>query len=50
MNIWDVIIIIAIGLALFFAIRQLRKKGRPCCGSCGACGDNVCKCKDTRTK
>ena len=46
MNIWDILLLAAIGTALFFAIRAVaRGKSCGCCG-CDACADRAhCKRK-----
>ncbi len=45
MNIWDVLILALIGLALFGAVRLYRgrRKGR-CGGCCAACSTAECHC------
>ena len=37
MNIWDVLILAAIGIALFFALRTAVRNRKNCCG-CEKCG------------
>ena len=32
------VLVLIVGAAVFFAIRQ-RKKGKRCCGDCAGCGD-----------
>ncbi|MBR2742527.1 MAG: FeoB-associated Cys-rich membrane protein [Clostridia bacterium] len=48
-NVWDIIIIAALALALFFAVRAiLRKKGGTCTGGCACCAKRCQKDKDGR--
>ena len=40
MNIWDILILLAVAAAVIFAvirIRRRKKAGRGCCGSCSLC-------------
>ena len=49
MNIWDILILAVIGLALFGAVRLYRgrRKGR-CGGCCAECGTAACRCAEQR--
>lgn len=41
MNMADIILVILIGIAVFFALRtslRRRKNGSTCCGDCSRCG------------
>ena len=37
MNIWDILILAAIGIALFFALRTAVRNRKNCCGNCRGC-------------
>ena len=40
MNLPDILLLLLIALAVFFALRSVwkqKKNGRPCCGDCSAC-------------
>ena len=37
MNIWDILILAAIGIALFFALRAAVGNRKNCCGGCRGC-------------
>ena len=37
MNIWDILILAAIGAALFFALRTAVRNRKNCCGNCRGC-------------
>ena len=47
MNIWDILILALIGLALCGAVRLYRgrRKGK-CGGCCEACGTESCRCAE----
>ena len=49
MNIWDVVVLCLVGLALLGAVRLYRgrKKGK-CGGCCAACGTADCHCAEKR--
>ena len=37
MNIWDILILAAIGIVLFFALRTAVRNRKNCCGNCRSC-------------
>lgn len=37
MNAWDILIVLAVALLVFFALRSYRKHGRSCCNTCDKC-------------
>ena len=37
MNIWDILILAAIGIVLFFALRTAVWNRKNCCGNCRGC-------------
>ena len=37
MNIWDILILAAIGIVLFFALRTAVRNRKNCCGNCRGC-------------
>jgi len=37
MNAWDILIVTAVALLVFFAVRSYRKHGKSCCNSCESC-------------
>lgn len=46
MNLPTILVLLALGTALFFALRRIRRKGTGCCGGscCGNCADCACPC------
>ena len=53
MNFADIILLIIIGIAVFFALRtslRRRKKGSACCGDCSRCGGSVSRPDDCSLK
>lgn len=49
MSIWDILILAAIGAALFFALRAAVRNRKDCCGSCRSCRKNDCTCPSCRS-
>ena len=49
MNIWDILILAAIGIALFFALRTAVRNRKNCCGNCRGCRKNDRACPSCRS-
>ena len=49
MSIWDILILAAIGAALFFALRAAVRNRKDCCGNCRSCRKNDCTCPSCRS-
>ena len=50
MNIWDVLILAGIALALYGAVRLYRgRKAGECSGCCAACGAGAAGCEGRKT-
>ena len=44
MNIWDVLILLAVAAAVFFAVRAIRKGNAGGCHNCSGCSGNCGGC------
>ena len=49
MNIWDILILAAIGIALFLALRTAVRNRKNCCGICRGCRKNDRACPSCRS-
>jgi len=44
MNIWDILILLAVGLMIFFAVRAIRSGKAGSCHDCAGCAHNCAAC------
>ena len=44
MNVWDILILLAVGVMIYFAVRAIRSGKAGSCHDCASCNHNCASC------